>query len=1506
MSDDAAGAGSSGPGSPGHSPPDSGDRNGSLVRSLRDTGVLAPAWWPQTLRIHDEVGDLLEMAAASPNDYIEMLMVERIVTIEWLTARGGPVSIAAWVNFCRERGIPNFEPGVSVRASFQRFTVHSVDDVVHDSNASPVTPSVERFVDRGVPMHLIAPVNRSEAASHSPPASRAEQTSPEAPAVQAPASVPGARDFIRYMSEVRFSGSPNTIPFRRWRNRLESAREMFGVNDAQVARALPLITSGQAESLLYAKARELPRLSQKLSLLEKSFASAAAMTAQKQALKSANFAVFVSKESTRVLAFDALVRHVEDVCSFLGYPYDEPGQVADHVIQAMYASDYAPTLSLALIGTRDGADVIAELRVFLHELDARNGRLLPAATGIYYSRPSASFQHAPQPSARPPQGLPYRPPTSSYRPPVRNRSGNERGAQVCQHCGRMGHSREICWSRNPPAVGLVLDEVQEVHDTTTSGHRVAFEVEPEGDVQQIGVEGPDPREPEQDFGGNLVAFAYDVYRTQHVLPTVPRWRVFVDSGAGRSVAGWRAYTEYCRAQGKSSKLAPAGGEQPVNWGGPLSPVGVGRVRIPVGKDHFVEFNPVVVDNDDLPILFGGQDQDQHHFDLIRTTDPPRLSSPSFSVPLRRLHSGHLEVVFPSQGGAPSLLDTALYTSDELMTLHKRFGHASAHKVRKIINLAGERIEPSEFRKFEDDARNCTVCQWYQGRRTTYKVAAEINVEFNHVVQMDFVFIVHNGRNIKVLHAVCAGTKWNAAIESTDGTAPGVFSDFFRMWVSIFGAPHRLVVDREKVLDSNDLEVMFLNEGCILDPVAIESHWSVGYVERHHEPLRKVCSRIMLEDPSAQFADVLSFALRAINTTTGPENIIPSLLVFGTIPRIHVRSEAAIHDSRESQERRITAMLVARNEYEVLVSKMKLAAARRTRTPQYPGDNDALVPGAAVLVRRENDRAWTGPYVCHGVDGTRAQVSVLMPSQVSSDRARVAAFSVNNVKLYRAPTSPALICLWAQTCTSAEDVLWENADRKEMQGILARDVIRPVDRVPKGATILGSRFERVVKVDGTRKSRFVVQGFRDVGAANVNVHSPVLSKYSLRLLISVARIRNNTVEYRDYAQAYLQSDFPLARAVYLRLKPEVRQLLSTLTDLPDYPEYVHVVRPLYGLTESGTYWYATLRKAFEREGFKVAALDACVMYLHGHGAVGILVDDTILVGDDFARRAESRVSARYDNKGLSAPPFSFNGFRVLRHGDNYTLDHHKYVRDNLSTRVVRDYKEFQQVRGQLAYVATGTRPDILCAVAQLSQVTTTTFTHEHARLLRAACRQVTDFPRCLFFNDLRSPFRLRVYADASYASNPDHTSQIGFAIFLGDDSENAHLIHAQSNKSRQVAHSVLSAELLALCIAFDFAEAVQLELLAHGLSVPIVLATDSKQIFDSITKSSVLAEKRLMVRMLVLRQGLEDLRISQVLHVPGASNIADALTKNRACALWDRFLREGKLAHVHSASVYLVE
>jgi hypothetical protein len=81
--------------------------------------------------------------------------------------------------------------------------------------------------------------------------------------------------------------------------------------------------------------------------------------------------------------------------------------------------------------------------------------------------------------------------------------------------------------------------------------------------------------------------------------------------------------------------------------------------------------------------------------------------------------------------------------------------------------------------------------------------------------------------------------------------------------------------------------------------------------------------------------------------------------------------------------------------------------------------------------------------------------------------------------------------------------------------------------------------------------------------------------------------------------------------------------------------------------------------------------------------------------------------------------------------------------------------------------------------------------------------------------------------------------------------------------------------------FDIAFAVKSTIdLILNTNVPLVLATNSKSLYDCLVKLGTMQEKRLIIDVMCLRQAYERREIAQVKWIEGTTNPADSMTKSK--------------------------
>ena len=98
----------------------------------------------------------------------------------------------------------------------------------------------------------------------------------------------------------------------------------------------------------------------------------------------------------------------------------------------------------------------------------------------------------------------------------------------------------------------------------------------------------------------------------------------------------------------------------------------------------------------------------------------------------------------------------------------------------------------------------------------------------------------------------------------------------------------------------------------------------------------------------------------------------------------------------------------------------------------------------------------------------------------------------------------------------------------------------------------------------------------------------------------------------------------------------------------------------------------------------------------------------------------------------------------------------------------------------------------------------------------------------------------------------------------------------SYKSKRVVRSVLGGELYSLADGVDYALAIRSDLQQIvDQHLPVKIFTDSKSLFDSITKNAVMTEKRLMVDVQSLRESYISHEVSDIGWIRSEFNPADA-------------------------------
>ena len=320
-----------------------------------------------------------------------------------------------------------------------------------------------------------------------------------------------------------------------------------------------------------------------------------------------------------------------------------------------------------------------------------------------------------------------------------------------------------------------------------------------------------------------------------------------------------------------------------------------------------------------------------------------------------------------QNGHPFLLWNpflhCFFTRAELQRLHRRFGHPHADKLYNLLRRARpDEVDHDTRKTLEAIVRHCQACQLYAQKPHRFKFSLRDNdVDFNHSIYVDILYI--DGR--PMLHVVDEATNYQAARWLRSGTAEALWKALRLAWVDVYvGPPDIIAHDAGK----NFMAQAFKNNTDFIHvqtkAVPVEAPQSMTVVERYHAPLRKAYMVIKKEAPELDNDSALQAAVKAVNDTAGPDGLVPTLLVYGALPRLGLRTDPPA----PSIFRRAQAVRKAMKEVHDLFATRQVDAALRARNGPRVDDIHAAAIGSKVLVFREHRNRWEGPYTLHGIQG----------------------------------------------------------------------------------------------------------------------------------------------------------------------------------------------------------------------------------------------------------------------------------------------------------------------------------------------------------------------------------------------------------------------------------------------------------------------------------------------------------------------------------------------------------
>jgi transposase InsO family protein len=313
--------------------------------------------------------------------------------------------------------------------------------------------------------------------------------------------------------------------------------------------------------------------------------------------------------------------------------------------------------------------------------------------------------------------------------------------------------------------------------------------------------------------------------------------------------------------------------------------------------------------------------------------------------------------------------------------------------------------------------------------------------------------------------------------------------------------------------------------------------------------------------------------------------------------------------------------------------------------------------------------------------------------------------------------------------------WLIAIEKELSQQRVNETWIEVKITPDKCKLLGARWVFTIKhalgEEPLYKVRLVIKGYEQrFGLDYTETYAPVVKMKTIRTLLAIVCYLGLYCHQMDVKTAFLNAFLPENERVYMKLPPGYAQAEGTTALL--------LYKSLYGLKQAPFLWNQHLNDFLTSNTFPIKLqkhpeVDEC-LYIGPELIVVVYVDDILLISANISiiKRAKSALMEKYEMKDLGEAR-RFLGVNVThdREKGHLRVDQNDYAqgilerfdmaevspRDTpmklgvyLSRPGNGDFEPltdgetqlYRSMLGSIMYLATGSRPDIACAVAKLGQ------------------------------------------------------------------------------------------------------------------------------------------------------------------------------------------------------------
>lgn len=129
------------------------------------------------------------------------------------------------------------------------------------------------------------------------------------------------------------------------------------------------------------------------------------------------------------------------------------------------------------------------------------------------------------------------------------------------------------------------------------------------------------------------------------------------------------------------------------------------------------------------------------------------------------------------------------------------------------------------------------------------------------------------------------------------TTHDVWYEFIECCTLIYiGYQSIIELDQEAWLAAESFRDLANADGIILQISGAQSHNSIGSGDRYHVPLRRVFRVVITRRKNLDLETLLRYVIKGLSYTMGTNGLVPSLLVFGTLPTFLMENKKLMNQS----------------------------------------------------------------------------------------------------------------------------------------------------------------------------------------------------------------------------------------------------------------------------------------------------------------------------------------------------------------------------------------------------------------------------------------------------------------------------------------------------------------------------------------------------------------------------------------------------------------------------------